>query len=260
MWAGGAQLAVFLAHLGMKLLHDCRAGVLSHHCMSYHHNWEHVCLQELGMATPEGATTAGDGGQTPAWYDVAAAMMQQQGWPAAAGAPTAGMYAQLQQGGVQSQQQQQQQAEGGPQQQQAQQAPEPPAKTPEEEAAERAAAEQQRREEDAVLAQAKRIREVLSAAKVRPGLPYMPLQACTCWWRWPQCGAATRVHAVVCANKCHSPGWVPPAQALRAAPLLSSAGAALPRAQARQDALGLRARGDGGGCLRLPCWLRSCAN
>ena len=74
--------------------------------MSYHHNWEHVCLQELGMATPEGATTAGDGGQTPAWYDVAAAMMQQQGWPAAAGAPTAGMYAQLQQGGVQSQQQQ----------------------------------------------------------------------------------------------------------------------------------------------------------
>ncbi|KAI7839523.1 hypothetical protein COHA_006706, partial [Chlorella ohadii] len=124
--------------------------------------------QELGMATPEGATTAGDSGQTPAWYDVAAAMMQQQGWPAAAGAPTAGMYAQLQQGGVQSQQQQQQHAEGGPQQQQAQQAPEPPAKTPEEEAAERAAAEQQRREEDAVLAQAKRIQEVLSAAKVPP--------------------------------------------------------------------------------------------
>lgn len=107
-------------------------------------------------------------------------MMQQQGWPPAAGALDSSGAGFLPQPGSfpwPSQEQQQQQQDGGSlqqhqggsqQQQPPPEPPEPPAKTPEEEVAERAAAEQQRREEDAVLAQARRIRGVLSAAKVRP--------------------------------------------------------------------------------------------
>lgn len=135
--------------------------------------------------------------------------------------------------------QQQPQEEQPPQQQQ-----DAPAEDEEaQRAAAAAAAAAERKEEDAVLAEARRIREVRSALKVRrenknswlpESQPCLRVGLHVGLLRGGLALPAAGAH-LPSALKVHSPAPPP--------------GAAVPRAQARQDALGLPAGGDGGGWL-----------